>query len=117
MSDALTRQTEAKAKTTRGTENTFGQIIRMVFYMATRYETGDNASPENMPDLIIVDRSEKQSGQPTIGDLCTLVKWNEEFAVTDFEKRRNDRVQELQCNRDPFIDHPEFVDSIWTSKC
>jgi hypothetical protein len=25
MSDALTRQTEAKAKTTRGTENTFGQ--------------------------------------------------------------------------------------------
>ena len=117
MSDALTRQTEAKAKTTRGTENTSGQIARMVFYMATRYETGDNASPENMPDLRIVKDNSKQSKEANLGNLCTLVKWNEEFAVTDFEKRRNDRVQELQCNRDPFIDHPEFVDSIWTSKC
>ncbi|WP_248280323.1 endonuclease [Marinomonas sp. UCMA 3892] len=101
----------------RGTEKTSGQIARMVFYMATHYEIGDNASPENMPDLRIVKGNEKQSGQPTIGDLCTLVKWNEEFAVTDFEKRRNDRVQELQGNRNPFIDHPEFVDSIWANKC
>ena len=114
MSDALTRQTEAKAKTMRGTENTSGQIARMVFYMVTRYETGDNASSENIPDLRIVKGNSKQ---PTIGDLCTLVKWNEEFAVTDFEKCRNDRVQELQGNRNPFIDHPEFVDAIWASKC
>ncbi len=70
-----------------------------------------------MPDLIITKGNEKQSGKPSIGDLCTLVKWNEEFAVTDFEKRRNDRVKELQGNRNPFIDHPEFVEAIWASKC
>jgi endonuclease I len=89
----------------------------MIFYMATRYEAGDDASPENMPDLIILDSNDKQSGQPSIGDLCTLVKWNDEFVVTDFEKRRNDRVEELQGNRNPFIDHPEFVGVIWASKC
>ncbi|MGP3427009.1 endonuclease [Escherichia coli] len=57
------------------------------------------------------------SGQPSIGALCTLVAWNDKFAVTAFEKRRNDRVQELQGNRNPFIDHPEFVDGIWGKEC
>jgi endonuclease I len=99
------------------TDRAKGQIARMIFYMATRYETGDNAPPENMPDLRIVKGNEKQSGEPTIGDLCTLVRWNEEFPVTDFEKRRNDRVQKLQGNRNPFIDHPEFVNKIWESQC
>lgn len=84
-----------------------GQVARMIFYMATRYEIGDNHKPEYMPDLRIIKGNEKQSGQPTIGDLCTLVRWNDRFPVTAFEKRRNDRVHELQGNRNPFIDHPE----------
>lgn len=99
------------------TDRAKGQIARMVFYMATRYETGDNASPENMPDLIITKGNKKQSGKPSIGDLCTLVDWNKRFPVSDFEKRRNDRVEELQGNRNPFIDHPEFVNVIWANEC
>ncbi|WP_394179556.1 endonuclease I family protein [Marinomonas posidonica] len=99
------------------TDRAKGQIARMLFYMAVRYEKGDSASPENMPDLIILDSNEKQSGQPSIGDLCTLLEWHEKFAVTHFEKRRNNRVEELQGNRNPFIDHPEFADAIWASKC
>lgn len=99
------------------TDRAKGQIARMVFYMAARYEAGDNDSPENMPDLIITKGNDKQSGQPSIGDLCTLVAWNDNFPVTAFEKRRNDRVQELQGNRNPFIDHPEFVDGIWGKDC
>ncbi len=94
-----------------------GQVARMVFYMATRYEAGDNASPELMPDLEVVHGNEKQSGQPTIGDLCTLIKWHFRFPVTAFEQRRNDRVQSLQGNRNPFIDHPEFVNRIWQPEC
>jgi endonuclease I len=70
-----------------------------------------------MPDLIITKGNDKQSGQPSISGLCTLVAWNDTFPVTAFEKRRNDRVQKLQGNRNPFIDHPEFVDGIWASKC
>jgi endonuclease I len=99
------------------TDRAKGQIARMVFYMATRYEYGDDTSPENMPDLIITKGNKRQSGKPTIGDLCTLVEWNEAFPVTAFEKRRNDRVEEIQGNRNPFIDHPEFVGGIWASNC
>ena len=99
------------------TDRAKGQIARMVFYMAARYEAGDDASPENMPDLIITKGNDKQSSQPSIGGLCTLVACNDKFPVTAFEKRRNDRVQELQGNRNPFIDHPEFVDGIWGKEC
>ncbi|EAQ67146.1 YurI [Marinomonas sp. MED121] len=90
-----------------------GQVARMVFYMATRYELGDNGKREKMPDLYIKDTNLKQTGQPWIGDLCTLATWNNDFPVTSFEKRRNDRVQELQGNRNPFIDNAHWVNLIW----
>ena len=94
-----------------------GQVARMIFYMAVRYEKSDNQSPENMPDLILTKGNQKQSGQPSIGDLCTLLTWHREFPVSDFEKRRNNRVQQLQGNRNPFIDHAEFADTIWGKEC
>mgnify|MGYP005988275675 CR=1 FL=1 len=93
-----------------------GQIARMVFYMAARYELGDNGKKEKMPDLYLKDTNNKQSGQPWIGDLCTLVAWHNRFPATQFEKRRNDRVQELQGNRNPFIDNKDWINLIW-SQC
>ena len=95
------------------TDRAKGQIARMVFYMATRYELGDNGKKEKMPDLYLLDKNAKQTGQPWIGDLCTLVKWNQSYPVSNFEKRRNNRVQALQGNRNPFIDHSEWVNLIW----
>lgn len=97
-------------------ERAKGQIARMVFYMATRYELGDDGKNEKMPDLYLKDKNAKQTGQPWIGDLCTLVQWNNSYPVTAFEKQRNDRVQELQGNRNPFIDNKEWVNQIW-NKC
>jgi endonuclease I len=93
-----------------------GQVARMIFYMATRYESGDNTGSEKMPDLYVQDKNERVN-KPWIGDLCTLVAWHNQFAVSDFERRRNDRVMSIQGNRNPFIDNPQFVDSIWDSAC
>ena len=93
-----------------------GQVARMVFYMAVRYEAGGKAPPEYMPDLIIRDKNKRKS-EPWIGDLCTLVDWNNTFQPTNFERRRNDRVMELQGNRNPFIDNPGWVDLIWGPTC
>ncbi len=41
------------------------------------------------------------------------LKWNSEHPVTEREIRRNNIVQKLQGNRNPFVDHPEFADKIW----
>ena len=93
-----------------------GQVARMIFYMATRYEAGDNQGDEKMPDLYVQDKNDRVK-KPWIGDLCTLVDWNEKFGVSDFEKRRNDRVMQVQGNRNPFIDNPKWVAKIWGDKC
>ena len=93
-----------------------GQVARMIFYMAVRYETGDDGPDEKMPDLALRDENNRVN-EPWIGDLCTLVAWNNAFGPTDFERRRNDRVMELQGNRNPFIDEPGWVNLIWGSQC
>ena len=78
----------------------------MMFYMATRYE-GESGDP----DLELVDYTGTDG--PIFGKLSTLIEWNAEDPVDDFERNRNDVVYSYQGNRNPFIDHPEFVDAIY----
>ena len=86
-----------------------GDVARMIFYMAVRYE-GDNGEI----DLEMADNSNSSpSGQPLHGKKSTLLEWHHLDPVSSWEIRRNDRVYEYQENRNPFIDHPEFVERIW----
>ncbi len=48
-----------------------------------------------------------------MGKLSDLVKWNINYPVQDREQRRNEGAEYLQGNRNPFIDHPEYVCRIW----
>ncbi|HRW62942.1 MAG TPA: endonuclease [Bacteroidales bacterium] len=84
-----------------------GDVARMMFYMATRYE-GDVTGE---PDLELVDYTGTDG--PIFGKLSTLLQWNEEDPVDDFERNRNEVVYSYQNNRNPFIDHPEFVNTIY----
>lgn len=93
-----------------------GQVARMLFYMAVRYGPEDGGGDEKMPDLVLRDENSRVK-YPWIGDLCTLVAWNNMFGPTAFERRRNDRVMELQGNRNPFIDEPGWANLIWGGKC
>lgn len=43
----------------------------------------------------------------------TVLKWNLEHPVTNRDIYRNNIVQNLQGNRNPFIDHPEYACKIW----
>jgi hypothetical protein len=78
----------------------------MMFYMATRYE-GESGDP----DLELVDYTGTDG--PIFGKLSTLIEWNEEDPVDDFERNRNEVVYSYQNNRNPFIDHPEYVNAIY----
>lgn len=83
-----------------------GDVARMMFYMAVRYE-GENGNP----DLELTEST--SSNGPFIGKLSTLIEWHKLDPVDSFEKKRNQTIFEIQGNRNPFIDHPEFVDYIW----
>jgi len=86
-----------------------GDVARMMFYMATRYE-GDVAGE---PDLELVDYITDPTTSPIFGKLSTLIKWHNEDPVDDIDRRRNEVVYSYQQNRNPFIDHPEYVAQIW----
>ncbi len=87
-----------------------GDVARMIFYMATRYE-GDSGEP----DLEVVDWVNTAPNNDSLyGKLSTLLQWHEDDPVDDWERNRNDIIYyNYQNNRNPFIDHPEFVSLIW----
>lgn len=89
-----------------------GDVARMMFYMDVRYAGNDSITP----DLVLVDQL-TSSGEPRLGKLCTLLAWHQADPVDDFERRRNNRAYEFQGNRNPFVDHPEWVDTVFTQNC
>uniref|UniRef100_UPI0032164AC9 endonuclease n=1 Tax=uncultured Draconibacterium sp. TaxID=1573823 RepID=UPI0032164AC9 len=88
---------------------TKGQVARILFYMATRYE-----SENGEIDLELVDKLSNYP-LPQFGKLSTLLKWNNEYPPSDFERRRNERIFEIQQNRNPFVDNPDFANLIWNN--
>ena len=84
-----------------------GDVARMILYMDVRYE-GDNGEL----DLTAVD-AVNTSPAPEHGRLSILLEWHEEDPPDAFEINRNEVVYSYQGNRNPFVDHPEFVYEIW----
>jgi endonuclease I len=84
-----------------------GNIARSLFYMALRY-TGDFT---NEPALVLTDNITLiQSTNYSMGKLSALLEWHHADPVDDVEQLRNDRIYSLyQTNRNPFVDHPEWV--------
>lgn len=98
-----------------------GDIARAQFYMALRYE-GDAEALE--PDLELTDRRciigiepkvnlTREGGLAFAGMRSDLLEWHWEDPVDDVERRRNTVIFLLQGNRNPFIDHPEWVEVIF----
>ncbi|MEU6393103.1 endonuclease [Streptomyces sp. NPDC046939] len=85
-----------------------GDVARMILYMAVRYDGGDGFA-----DL---EPNEKVSNgsAPYMGKLSVLKQWSDEDPPSAFEEKRNQVIYDTyQHNRNPFIDHPEWVESIW----
>lgn len=88
-----------------------GDVARMIFYMALRYEVQDGLDLE--PTNTLLDKSDKAAKQAR---LSTLLKWHELDKVDDYEKRRNELIhKKYQGNRNPFIDQPELAEHIFGS--
>ncbi|MBM7775349.1 endonuclease I [Actinokineospora baliensis] len=85
-----------------------GDVARMILYMDVRYEGGDG-----YVDLD-VNNSVNNGTAPYHGKLSTLLAWHAQDPPDAFEKRRNQVIYDsFQHNRNPFIDHPEWVAAIW----
>jgi endonuclease I len=89
-----------------------GDFARAYFYMATRYQNLIASWPANDANA---DAILNGTSYPAYENwfLNMLLTWNAADPVSAKEIARNDAVYAIQHNRNPFIDHPEYVTSVW----
>ncbi len=93
--------------------NVRGEIARAAFYMDLRY-SGDKANENDLQ--LTNDLSAINSDSVFFGKLDTLLEWHIADPVDAAERVRNDLVHsDYQKNRNPFVDHPEWVVAIYGS--
>lgn len=83
-----------------------GDLARSYFYVSTRYY-GEDAGWENWEAA--------NGAELTTWTIAMLLEWSHNDPVSQKEIDRNNGVYAIQGNRNPFIDHPEFIDCIWGS--
>ena len=81
-----------------------GDVARSLFYMAVRY---------NGLSIINGNPADSPTTAGTIGDLASLLVWNQVDPRDDFEMNRNNYIYTWQVNRNPFIDYPSLVNYIF----
>lgn len=89
-----------------------GDIARNYFYMATRYESKIGSwKALTSEGGAVLDGTPFPCFEPWF--LTMLGEWSAADPVSQKEIDRNNAVYALQGNRNPFIDHPEYVYAIW----
>jgi len=83
-------EVDDRARTAEPKPSVRGNVARAMFYMADRY---------------------KQQGLVIFKNQATMLyKWHKADLPDEAERQRNDRIERLQGNRNPFIDEPERLE-------
>ena len=110
--------TNGKARVFEPNDEYKGDLARVYFYMATRYEAyktnaGKNRSPLDW------DHSDKTMLDGTIFPffkpwaLNMLLRWAQQDPISEKEIKRNEAIFGIQKNRNPFVDYPGLEQYIW----
>ena len=89
-----------------------GDIARAYMYMAIRYSN-------ELSDWTWVADAHKifKGSYPFLTEysIDMFTKWSHQDPVSDKEYLRNNAIADRQGVRNPFVDHPEYIDKIWTN--
>ena len=92
-----------------------GDVARAFLYFVTRYENNMSSYASN------ADASQSFAGNTfpsvTIPFLQMMIKWHNLDPVSIKEEIRNNGAYSFQGNRNPYIDHPEYVGLVWNNTC
>lgn len=103
-----------------------GDVARALMYMDVRYEGGTHGiTGAAEPNLILTDNEALIASSSTgsnlstayMGLLSVLLQWHAQDPVDAKEMARNDAVFQFQGNRNPFIDHPEWAQCLFSGSC
>ena len=77
-----------------------GNVARAVFYFYTMYE----------------DDNDVEEPIESVADVDLLIEWHMNDPVDEREIQRNERIEDYQGNRNPYIDHPDAVLAAWSNE-
>ncbi len=88
-----------------------GDLARTYFYMATRYENliASWATNGNAGDVLAGNNF--PAYDPWV--IALLMKWHNQDPVSMKEINRNNAIFNVQNNRNPYIDSPQFAQKVW----
>ena len=85
-----------------------GECARVILYCVVAY-----------PSFTLSDADSHSTSNSNkdnmMGNMNTLIKWHFDYAPNVYEMNRNNGAEYLQGNRNPFVDHPEYVARIWSN--
>ena len=91
-------------------DNVKGDVARILLYIYVRWEQPNlysDVASSKLPPLDSDDKS--NNGIRVIEDRATLLRWCRQDPVNTWEMERNDLTQDVQGNRNVFIDYPELA--------
>jgi hypothetical protein len=115
-----------KGKTAKGedafepTDQWKGDVARALFYMGTRFSKELTTNTEAEPYLKLTDDNsltdDNTNYHGVFHNLSTFLTWNELDPVDSYETHRNNLIyKNVQNNRNPYVDHPEWVRRVYDS--
>ncbi len=116
---------DTSSDTFEPTDEWKGDVARCLLYMGTRYSFKLDKNSQEEPYLYLTDDKTYTDDDAKRSDdnkifhgvqynLSTLLKWNEQDPVSDYEIHRNNLIyKNIQDNRNPFIDHPEWARRVY----
>jgi endonuclease I len=91
-----------------------GDLARIYLYMSTRYGSIIGSFKTAESNLVVNDTTWVTYHIPY---LKMLLRWHNADPVSQKEIDRNNAVYARQSNRNPYVDHPEYVAQVWNSGC
>lgn len=95
-----------------------GDVARALLYMGVRYSNKLDKNTREEPYLLLTDNITQKDDNANFHGvhqhLSDFLAWNELDPVSDYEIHRNNLIyKNVQNNRNPFIDHPEWARRVY----
>ena len=88
-----------------------GDLARIVFYSIAKYESSYKWT-SGSGSVVYSGDMNKNFGLTDYA-VKLFTEWHEMDPPDEWEINLNNRLYEIQGNKNPFIDHPEYVNTIW----
>ena len=88
-----------------------GDFARIVFYAIAKYSASYGWTADDGYKCFSDDANTNYG--LTNGAIKLFSYWSELDPVSDWERSVNDKLAVIQGNRNPFIDHPEYANTLW----